>query len=129
MSTEYLLNLSVSAQIALSSAGCMLIAVIFDIFLAYRKLEKMEHLLNQCRLVNDYKCLLGNNLQGRLARLCVVYVAIALPKWNAKRRVINVRQVEEFPRYLKLMLHGIAFIGLIGAVGATVFHFRDQLSF
>lgn len=59
MSTEYLLNLSVSAQIALSSAGCMLIAVIFDIFLAYRKLEKMEHLLNQCRLVNDYKCLLG----------------------------------------------------------------------
>lgn len=128
MSIEYLLNLRAKDQIALLSAAAMLIAVIFDIFLAYRKLESMERLLDQCSLLNNYKHLWGNGLRGRLSRLCAVYIAIALPKWNAKRGVINVKQVNEFPRNLKLALHGTALTGLAGAVGATLFHFSDQLN-
>lgn len=128
MSIEYFLNLPAKNQIALVSAGSMLIAVILDIFLAYRKLERMESLLDLCSLIDNYKRIFGNNLRGRLARLCAVYIAIALPKWNAKRGVINAKQVADFPRNLKLALHGTALTALFGAIGATVFHFGDQLS-
>ena len=128
MSIEYILNLPTKDQIALGSAASMLLAVSLDIFLAYRKLESMERRLDQCSLLTNYKRLLGNSLRGRLSRLCAVYVAIALPRWNARRGVINVKQVAEFPRSLKLALHGTALIGLIGAVSAMIFHFSDQLS-
>lgn len=128
MSIEYLLSLPAKDQIALVSAVSMLIAVILDIYLAYRKLERMESLLDLCSLINNYKGILGDHLRGRLGRLCVVYVAIALPKWNAKRGVINVTQVEEFPRNLKLALHAIALSSLVGTVGSTIFHFSDQLN-
>jgi hypothetical protein len=63
-----------------------------------------------------------------LGRLCVVYVAIALPRWNAKRGVVDLQQVEAFPSCLKFVLHGTAFIGLLGVAGTTIFHFRNQLS-
>jgi len=106
----------------------MLIAVILDLFLAYRKLEVMERYLDQCSLLSTYKHLLSNSLRGRLGRLCVVYVAIALPRWNAKRGVVDLQQVEAFPSCLKLALHGTALIGLVGVAGATIFHFRDQLN-
>ncbi|RQO58978.1 hypothetical protein [Pseudomonas sp. KBW05] len=128
MSIEYILNLPTKDQIALGSAASMLLAVSLDIFLAYRKLESMERRLDQCSLLTNYKRLLGNSLRGRLSRLCVVYVAIALPRWNARRGVINVKQVAEFPRSLKFALHGTALIGLIGAASAMIFHFSDQLS-
>ncbi|WP_426100451.1 hypothetical protein [Pseudomonas sp. PSPC3-3] len=74
------------------------------------------------------KNLLSNSLRGRLGRLCVVYVAIALPRWNAKRGVVDLKQVEAFPSRLKFVLHGTAFIGLLGVGGTTIFHFRNQLS-
>ncbi|AYF46441.1 hypothetical protein DXV65_02245 [Pseudomonas fluorescens] len=128
MSIEYFLSLPARDQIALGSAGLMLIAVILDIFLAYRKLERMEDLLDLCSLINNYKRIFGDNLRGRLGRLCAVYIAIALPKWNAKRGVINAKQVEHFPRKLKLVLHATTLTGLAGAIGATIFHFGDQLS-
>ena len=128
MNIEYFLNLPAKDQIALGSAAAMLIAIILDLFLAYRKLERMERYLDQCSLLNTYKHLLSNSLRGRLGRLCVVYVAIALPRWNAKRGVVNLQQVEEFPSRLKFALHGTALIGLAGAAGATIFHFRDQFN-
>lgn len=128
MSIEYVLNLPAKDQVVLVSAGSMLTAVILDIFLAYRKLERMENLLDQCSLTNSYRRIFGDNLPGRLGRLCAVYIAIALPKWNAKRGVINAKQVKEFPRNLKLALHGTALTGLVGAVGAMIFHFGNQLS-
>ncbi|WLH79818.1 MULTISPECIES: hypothetical protein [unclassified Pseudomonas] len=128
MSIEYILNLPAKDQIALGSAASMLLAVALDIFLAYRKLESMEQRLDQCSLLDNYKHLWGNSLRGRLTRLCAVYVAIALPKWNTRRGVINAKQVAEFPRCLKFALHGTALIGLVGAVGAMFFHFSDQPS-
>ena len=128
MNIEYFLNLPTKDQIALGSAAAMLIAVILDLFLAYRKLEVMERYLDQCSLLSTYKHLLSNSLRGRLGRLCVVYVAIALPRWNAKRGVVDLQQVEAFPSRLKFALHGTAFIGLLGVAGTTIFHFRNQLS-
>lgn len=128
MSFESFLSLPAKNQIAFFSAGSMLIAVILNIFLAYRKLERMEDFLDLCSLINRYKRIFGDNLRGRLGRLCAVYIAIALPRWNTKRGVINAKQVEEFPPNLKLALHTTALTGLAGAIGATIFHFADQLS-
>lgn len=68
MNIEYFLNLPTKEQIALGSAAAMLIAVILDLFLAYRKLERMERYLDQCSLLNTYKHLLSNSLRGSVGQ-------------------------------------------------------------
>ncbi|MBI6555640.1 hypothetical protein YA0850_24965 [Pseudomonas veronii] len=123
MSIDDFLNLPATSLIAISSASAVIITTIIGLFLCYRKLEPMEALLNKCRLVAFHSSYWGNSPRERMMRLCAVYVAVALPRLNARRGVIDRPQVQAFPRSTKLMLHGTALIGAAGLIGLIVIYF------
>ena len=123
MSIDYFLNLPATSLIAISSASAVIITNIIGFFLCYRKLEPMEALLDKCHLVAFHSSYWGNSPRERMMRLCAVYVAIALPRINVRRGVIDLQQVQAFPRRTKLMLHGTALTGLAGMIGLVVIYF------
>ncbi len=123
MSIDDFLNLPATSLIAISSASAVIITTIIGLFLCYRKLEPMEALLNKCRLVAFHSSYWGNSPRKRMTTLCAVYVAVALPRLNARRGVIDLPQVQAFPRSTKLMLHGTALIGAAGLIGLIVIYF------
>ena len=86
------------------------VALLIYVFLAYRRLEYMEHLLNKCSFVVFYTQFLDNSPRGRMMRFGAVAVAVLLPKRNLKRGVIDWQQVQEFPRSLKRLFRGIYFV-------------------
>lgn len=103
-------------------AGIMFLAVAFTviaIFLAYRRLDEMEDRLNKCTLVTSHKRIWGKWALGRLVRLCAVMAAVAMPRWNIKRGVVDRQQVQEFPRGLKHLLQGMMLSGILFLSVAT----------
>ncbi|UVH49308.1 hypothetical protein P0D91_17955 [Pseudomonas sp. CBSPBW29] len=128
MNIDYFLNLPVKTQLAMGSCLAVIACVIIGVFLAYRKLEFMEGLLDNCRLVAAHRRFWANSLRGRMIRLCVVHVAIALPGWNARRGAIDLRQVQAFPRGLKAIFSGMSFFGITGVTGWIAVYFSDHLN-
>ncbi|MBT9301435.1 MULTISPECIES: hypothetical protein [Pseudomonas] len=123
MNIDYFLNLPASAQIVIGSLTAVVITNILGVFLCYRKLEAMEAHLNKCRLVSFHGSYLGNSPRGRMMRLCAVYAAIALPRLNARRGVVDLQQVQAFPRDIKILLHGTALLGVAGMAGLIITYF------
>ncbi|NWE76817.1 hypothetical protein [Pseudomonas yamanorum] len=123
MNIDYFLNLPMKTQLAMGSSLAVIASISIGIFLAYRKLEIMEGLLDNCRLVAAHRRHWGDSPRGRMIRLCVVHVAIALPRWNARRGVIDLRQVQAFPRGLKAAFRAMSFIGMAGITGWIALYF------
>ncbi|MDQ0651099.1 hypothetical protein [Pseudomonas cedrina] len=96
------------------------------IFLAYRRLNAMELLLNKCRLIEFHQPFWGNSIRGRMLRLWTVYTAIAFPKRNARRGIVDAEQVRMFPKGTKYLLHCTGFFGTGGLLGSIVFIFCYQ---
>jgi hypothetical protein len=128
MNIDYLLSLPLRSLVVLGSSLSLLAAVGIGIFLAYRKLEIMESHLSNCRFIACHSHYWGSSPRERMARLVAVYVAIALPKLNARRGIIDLPQVQAFPRSFKIALHGMSLIGVAGAIGAGTVYFADQLN-
>lgn len=91
----------------------LLIAVLVGVFLAYRRLDHMELLLNKCSLVVFHSRFWGNSARGRMMRLSAITVAVLLPKRCLKRGVIDWQQVQAFPRWLKNILLGMHCVGVV----------------
>ena len=97
------------------------IVVLIGVFLAYRRLDYMERLLNKCSLVTFHSQFWNNSPRGRMMRLFAVAVAVLLPTWNLKRGVIDWQQVQEFPRSLKNLFRGIYFVIVVVFMCGVVF--------
>ena len=108
-------------------ALCILLGttLLIYVFLAYRRLEYMERLLNKCSFVVFHSQFWGNSPRGRMMRFGAVAVAVAvavlLPKRNLKRGVIDWQQVQEFPRSLKNLFRGIYFVIVVVFMYGIVF--------
>jgi len=120
MNIDYFLNLPAESLIVISSFLLIVIANILGIFLCYRKLETMEILLNRSRLVTFHSGYWGTSPRERMMRLCAVYVAVALPRLNARRGAVDLQQVQAFPRNTKLLLHTTVLVGMTGLIGMIV---------
>ena len=97
------------------------VALLIYVFLAYRRLEYMERLLNKCSFVVFHSQFWDNSPRGRMMRFGAVAVAVLLPKRNLKRGVIDWQQVQEFPRSLKNLFRGIYFVIVVVFMYGTVF--------
>lgn len=128
MSIDYFLSLPLRSIVVVGSSLSLLAALGVGFFLAYRKLEIMESHLSKCRFIAFHSNYWGTSPRERMARLASVYVAIALPKLNARRGIIDLPQVQAFPRRFKLALHGMNLIGVAGAIGVMTVYFSDQLN-
>jgi len=96
-------------------ALCILLGttLLIYVFLAYRRLEYMERLLNKCSFVVFHSRFWGNSARGRMMRLSAITVAALQPKRNFKRGVIDWQQVQEFPRGLKNLFRGMLLVGVV----------------
>lgn len=113
MSIEYILNSHAIFLFELALCVSLLIAVLVVVFLAYRRLERMEHLLNKCSFVVFHSRFWGNSARGRMMRLSVITVAVLLPKRCLKRGVIDWQQVQAFPPVLKNVILGVHCVGVV----------------
>lgn len=100
---------------------------IIGVFLAYRRLNTMETLLNKCQFIKFHRAFWGNSPKGRMLRLWAVYTTIAFPKRNARRGFIDTEQVRLFPKGMKYLLHCVSFFGMAGLLGSIIFFFCYQL--
>ena len=97
------------------------VALLIYVFLAYRRLEYMERLLNKCSFVVFHAQFWDNSPRGRMMRFGAVAVAVLLPRRNLKRGVIDWQQVQEFPRSLKNLFRGIYFVIVVVFMYGIVF--------
>ena len=124
MSIDNFLNPLIFFWIELALCVSVVVVVLIGVFLAYRRLEYMERLLNKCSLVVFHSRFWGNSARGRMMRLSAVAVAVLLPTWNLKRGVIDWQQVQEFPRSLKNLFRGIYFVIVVVFMCGVVFWLR-----
>ena len=89
------------------------IALIIYAYLAYRRLEYMERLLDKCSFIAFHSRFWDNSPRGRMMRLNAVAVAVLLPKRFLKRGLIDWQQVQEFPRGFKYVFRGMFFFSVI----------------
>ena len=121
---DYLLNSRVMFWFLVALILSINIVVLIGVFLAYRRLDYMERLLNKCSLVIFHSQFWGKSPRGRMMRLSAVAVAVLLPTWNLKRGVIDWQQVQEFPRSLKNLFRGIYFVIVVVFMCSVVFWLR-----
>ena len=100
------------------------VALLIYVFLAYRRLDYMERLLNKCSFVVFHAQFWDNSPRGRMMRFGAVAVTVLLPKRNLKRDVIDWQQVQEFPRSLKNLFRGIYFVIVVVFTCGVVFWLR-----
>lgn len=81
-------------------------------FLAYRRLEYMERLLDKCSFIAFHSRFWDSSPRGRMMRLNAVAVAVLLPKRFLKRGLIDWQQVQEFPRGFKRLFQGLFCVSL-----------------
>lgn len=113
MNIEGLLSPHVIFGFELILCVLALVALLLGVFLAYRRLEHMERLLDKCSFVVFHAQYWGNSPRARMMRLCAITVAVLLPKRFLKRGLIDWRQVQEFPRWLKNLILWILFIDVL----------------
>ncbi|WP_455883863.1 hypothetical protein [Pseudomonas putida] len=89
------------------------IVLIIYAFLAYRRLEYMERLLDKCSFIAFYSRFWDDSPRGRMMRLNAVAVAVLLPKRFLKRGLIDWQQVQAFPRGFKLLFRGMFLVSII----------------
>lgn len=120
MSIDEFLRFPPIVLLAITSISAAIITNIMMIFFCYLKLESMEARLNKCRLVAVHSSFWGGSHRGRVARLCAVYCAIALPRLNARRGIVDLEQVRAFPRKTKILLHIMFLLCTLSLVGMVV---------
>lgn len=113
MSIDDILNSHAIFLFELALCVSILIAVLVGVFLAYRRLEHMEHLLNKCSFVVFHSRFWGTSARGRMMRLSAITVAVLLPKRCLKRGLIDWQQVHDFPRGLKNLFLGMHCVGMV----------------
>jgi hypothetical protein len=121
MSIDNFLNPLIFFWIELALCVSVVVVVLIGVFLAYRRLEYMERLLNKCSLIVFHSRFWGNSARGRMMRLSAITVAVLQPKRNLKRGVIDWQQVQEFPRGLKNLFRGMLFVGVVFFAFGTYF--------
>lgn len=90
----------------------LIVVLTVYVFLAYRRLEYMERLLDKCSFITFHSQFWDNSPRGRMMRLNAVAVAVLLPKRCLKRGLIDWQQVQEFPRVFKRLFQGMFFVSL-----------------
>ncbi|NWA86415.1 MULTISPECIES: hypothetical protein [unclassified Pseudomonas] len=106
LSPHFILSLGLALFFSLT------VVLVIYAFLAYRRLEYMEHLLNKCSFIAFHSRFWDNSPRGRMMRLNAVAVVVLLPKRFLKRGLIDWQQVQEFPRVFKRLFQGMFFVGL-----------------
>ncbi len=124
MNIDNFLNPLIIFWIELALCVSVVVVVLIGVFLAYRRLEYMERLLNKCSLVVFHSRFWDNSARGRMMRLSAITVAVLQPKRNLKRGVIDWQQVQEFPRSLKNLFRGIYFVIVVVFMCGVVFWLR-----
>lgn len=122
MNIDYVLQQPLKDLILIGSSLLMIAYGIFGFLLAYRKLEVMERHLNKCRLVEFHSGFWGSSPRGRMLRLSAVYAALVFTKRNARRGIIDVQQVRDFPKGMKCLLHCTAIFGRLWIISALTFY-------
>ncbi len=118
---DYFLNSRVMFWFLVALILSINIVVLIGVFLAYRRLDYMERLLNKCSFVVFHAQFWDNSPRGRMMRFGAVAVAVLLPKRNLKRGVIDWQQVQEFPRSLKNLFRGIYFVIVVVFMYGIIF--------
>ncbi len=121
---DYFLNSRVMFWFLVALILSINIVVLIGVFLACRRLDYMERLLNKCSFVVFHAQFWDNSPRGRMMRFGAVAVAVLLPKRNLKRGVIDWQQVQEFPRSLKNLFRGIYFVIVVVFMCGVVFWLR-----
>ena len=121
MSIDNFLNPLIFFWIELALCVSVVVVVLIGVFLAYRRLEYMERLLNKCSFVVFHAQFWDNSPRGRMMRFGAGAVAVLLPKRNLKRGVIDWQQVQEFPRSLKNLFRGIYFVIVVVFMCGIIF--------
>ena len=88
------------------------IVLIIYAFLAYRRLEYMERLLDKCSFIAFHSRFWDSSPRGRMMRLSAVAVVVLLPKRFLKRGLIDWQLVQEFPRSFKHVFRGMFFLSV-----------------
>lgn len=102
----------------------LIVVLTVYVFLAYRRLEYMERLLDKCSFITFHSQFWDNSTRGRMMRLNAVAVAVLLPKRCLKRGLIDWQQVQEFPRVFKRLFQGMFFVSLFFFVGGAFIWLR-----
>jgi hypothetical protein len=119
MSIDYFIYRPLKLWFDLALFFLVFIAFVVLIYLAYRRLDEMEDLLNKCSLITPNQRVWGNSIRGRMIRLSAVTAAVVLPRWNVKRGAVDLQQVQAFPRNLKRLLQGTLLVGVLFLMSAT----------
>ena len=120
MSFDAFISLPAQTLVVFGTSIAMITFYVMFLFFCYLKLESMEARLNKCRLVAVHSSFWGCSHRGRVARLCAVYCAIALPRLNARRGIVDLEQVRAFPRKTKILLHILFLLCTLSLVGMVV---------
>lgn len=120
MSFDAFISLPAQTLVVFGTSIAMITFYVMFLFFCYLKLESMEARLNKCRLVAVHSSFWGCSHRGRVARLCAVYCAIALPRLNARRCIVDLEQVRAFPRKIKILLHIMFLLCTLSLVGMVV---------
>lgn len=89
------------------------IALVLYAYLAYRRLEYMESLLDKCSFIAFHSRFWDNSYRGRMMRLNAVAAVVLVPKRFLKRGLIDWQQVQEFPRGFKHVFLGMFFFSVV----------------
>ncbi|WP_330212420.1 hypothetical protein [Pseudomonas sp. Z18(2022)] len=128
MNIDHALQYPLKDLVLIGSSFLMIAYGMFGMYLAYRKLEVMESHLNKCRLVEFHSGFWGSSPRGRMLRLGAVYAALVFTKRNARRGIIDLQQVQDFPKGMKYLLHCTAIFGLMWITAAAIFYFCYYLT-
>jgi len=120
MSFDAFISLPAQTLVVFGTSIAMITFYVMFLFFCYLKLESMEARLNKCRLVAVHSSFWGCSHRGRVARLCAVYCAIALPRLNARRGIVDLEQARAFPRITKILLHIMFLLCTLSLVGMVV---------
>lgn len=120
MNIEDYLSPSIILWLGLALFFSLIIALMIYVFLAYRRLEYMEHLLNECSFIVFHSQFWDNSPRGRMMRLNAVAVVVLLPKRFLKRGLVDGQQVQAFPRVFKRFFQGMFFVSMFFFVCGAV---------
>lgn len=83
----------------------MLVTVCALIYIAHKYIETVETQLPNCRIVNVNKEAFSNaGLLGKVMRTCSISTILTIPKLCARRGMIDLVEVQNFPPRLRRLL-------------------------